>query len=459
MRKKINPIAVIVIILVVCSSVGCLIYGYYKNGKKENVQENRNFLIHKDPKEILDLGGGYSGNDEVIIYGEKKVENADAKTFYSIGKGYGKDKNSIFAGGLKIKDADRETFIALEYSYAKDKRVVYYLGRDLKESDPKSFEIIDGDYSKDDNFVYSYGRIVRGADPKSFSKDRYYDLYKDKNNYYSDGDIFSKNDFLFFKKGIKVSGVKNIGYEYVSYKGKIYFYDASCQAVPGYAEVDGADAGTFKVLNSEYANDKSNCYRRNYVIRFADPKTFKVLSENYAKDGIAVYYDGVVVPGLDPENFEVVNYNMWKNKSGNYYPKDILDNRCLFDHLKGLMGDFGRNENNVYVGNEKIEGADPKTFSILGFGYSKDAQNVYYWKEKVPDADPKSMIILDRGLQITGADFIRPTVARDKNNVFQGTRKIEGADLESFKVIDDESAKDKSASYLYVFDEDIFVKQ
>ena len=47
----------------------------------------------------------------------------------------------------------------------------------------------------------------------------------------------------------------------------------------------------------------------------------------------------------------------------------------------------------MYYFGKIFEGADPKTFEVLGYSYSKDKNNVYYYKEKIEETDSETFEI------------------------------------------------------------------
>src|SRR3954467_6835646 len=70
--------------------------------------------------------------------------------------------------------------------------------------------------------------------------------------------------------------------------------------------VEGADAATFKPLNSLWGVDASKVFTGTWVERGANPKTFQVLNELYAKDR-KIYYLGGALKTADPETFRVLD--------------------------------------------------------------------------------------------------------------------------------------------------------
>ena len=68
----------------------------------------------------------------------------------------------------------------------------------------------------------------------------------------------------------------------------------------------------------------------------------------------------------------------------------------------------------MYYFGKIFEGADPKTFEVLGYSYSKDKNNVYYYKEKIEEADSETF-------EITISPYDRLNAsheAKDKNHKY-----------------------------------------
>ena len=87
-----------------------------------------------------------------------------------------------------------------------------------------------------------------------------------------------------------------------------------------------------------------------FQISGADAKTFKTLkAKDYAIDKNSAYFKGELIPDSNGQTFQVIS-------DLNYYSKD---------------------KNNVYIEECKIISADPTTFKILKFPYSKDNHSIF----------------------------------------------------------------------------------
>ena len=91
--------------------------------------------------------------------------------------------------------------------------------------------------------------------------------------------------------------------------------------------------------------------RRDIPIAGIDNRSFKILAnENFGADKNAVYYQGRKVKHADPESFSTLTQNAFG------YAKD---------------------SKRVFLDTEVILKADPETFEVLEFPYSKDRNDVY----------------------------------------------------------------------------------
>ena len=67
-----------------------------------------------------------------------------------------------------------------------------------------------------------------------------------------------------------------------------------------------------------------------------------------------------------------------------------------FEDLDGsvkLNAHFAKDKNNIYYQGVRLEGADLKSFEILGGFYSKDKNSVFYREEKVHKVNPRTFVV------------------------------------------------------------------
>ena len=378
-----------------------------------------------------------------------KINGANPKTIKALNEFYSKDDKNVFYGSDKILNADVNSFVVLEgdHSYAKDKNSVYYSGEKIEGANPKTFKIIsDGMYSKDDKNVYATVDIIKGADPQTFRRISETNYARDKNNlYYYFGDVknlgkINEKDFKvldsdLIKNGneiyylgekadiknpekfepIKVSDDKRILYG----KDDENIYAVTSDEKHGYFKViKNADKDTFEVMEKDtrYSKDKNNVYYAGYNVvqlQDADKNSFTVVEdEDFSYDKKNVYYAGRKLNDISPNGFKVTRLVNRRNIPLNFLNdnKNIYKLIDIFDEETGEL----KSVKTAVVKRPKV---DSKTFEIFSYSenYFRDKNNVYY-----------------------------------ENELYKmGLKKIEGADRNSFEVLNDEFSKDKNNVYYY----------
>jgi len=197
-----------------------------------------------------------------------------------------------------------------------------------------------------------------------------------------------------------------------------------------------ADRGTFEVLKDGYfAKDKNNVYYQGQTLKGADPDTFKIVSLLYAKDVKKVYCQGKEFIGIDPLTFQIIGTRDW------HVAKDI--NNVVFRCEKISSADsasfvfvesfYFKDKNNIYfVASDRasiIEGADPFSFSTYksNADYSRDKNFVYLDNKKINGADPNTFTILEPSVHF---------YSKDNKRVFYYENTVNGADPDTFIVVD-----------------------
>ena len=95
----------------------------------------------------------------------------------------------------------------------------------------------------------------------------------------------------------------------------------------------------------------------------------------YMTKGNKVYYKDIeneemLLNGVNSKDFENISYS-----------KETCEYR-----------DYGKDKENVYFKNKKIEGADPKSFTMLKQGYYKDKRYIYFNGKRLKDSDSREKI-------------------------------------------------------------------
>jgi hypothetical protein len=171
------------------------------------------------------------------------------------------------------------------------------------------------------------------------------------------------------------------------------------------------------ISSSGYFTKDGKVYYEGEPIQ-ANGKTFEVLNEEFklrAKDDKHVYFRGIIIDGADPQSFRAVD------EGRTYY----------------------RDNKNVYFENKILQGANAETFQNLktasgeGTNLYADKNGVYFFDKKIADNAGNKARALSSSYWTNGKD------------VYVLTKKIEGADPDTFKLLDQESySRDKSHVYL-----------
>ena len=396
-----------------------------------------------------------------------KIDGANPKTIKVLSQYYSKDDKNVFYNSDKILNADVPSFVVFEgeNSYAKDKNSVYYSGEKIEGANPKTFKVIsDGSYSKDDKNVYAGLDIVKGADPQTFKEVSGTNYARDKNNlYYYFGDVKNlgkinekdfkvldndlvKNGNEIFYSGEKL-GIKNPEeFEIIKNNSSnsstiIYgkdnenIYAITPYKETGYLIIKNADKDTFEVMkDSNYSKDKNNIYyTRMDVIQLqdVDKNSFTIVEdEDFSYDKKNVYYRGRKLNDISPNGFKVVRLVNRRNIPLNFLSdsKNIYKLVTVYDEKTDKL----KSVKVVAVKNPKV---DSKTFEIFDYweNYFRDKNNVYYENElykmglkKIEGADRNSFEILN-------SEF-----SKDKNNVYYYGNKMKGISPDGFEIVGNE---------------------
>jgi hypothetical protein len=226
---------------------------------------------------MLSKTGYHVSDDKVYYFGgfssgsAKELAGADAKSFKSLDEQgfpegtYAKDKQHVYFDGKVVTEANASAFVRLKKYFSRDQHHIFYLNQIVSE-DPDHFEFIDDDVQKDRNHVYWFDKII-SDDPASF-------------------------EFI----------IKSGGWSY---------YKDSSGILANYTRIPGADAGSFKVLEHGYSQDKLKVYLMENThleeVTNADPASFKVLNAFYTSDSQRVYWRGKPLPDSDPATFVILN--------------------------------------------------------------------------------------------------------------------------------------------------------
>ena len=483
---------------------------YYKFSEEDDSE----FKIENvDLNTFKILNDKYAKDDKSVYFsGNKSFEDVDSKTFEVLPNYYSKDKNNVYRpinewihkinganpekikvlneyyskddknvyyDSDKISNADVNSFVVLEgdHSYAKDKNAVYYSGEKIKGANPKTFKIIeDGMYSKDDKNVYAAVDIIKDADPQTFRRIPETNYARDKNNlYYYFGDVknlgkINEKDFKVLDSNLIKNGnevyylgekvnIKNpdkfeIIENYLSSPSMVVYGkdDKNVYVMTPYKEagylkiIKNADKDTFEVMeNSDYSKDKNNVYYAGYNVvqlQDVDKNSFAIGEENgFSYDKKNVYYAGRKLNDISSAGFKVTRLVNRPNLPVNFLNdnKNIYKLITVFDEETGEL----KSVKTAVVKNPKV---DSKTFELFDYwkNYFRDKNNVYYENElykmglkKIEGADRNSFEILN-------SEF-----SKDKNNVYYYGNKMKGISPDGFEFVGNEFIFENREDFIF----------
>jgi len=210
----------------------------------------------------------------------------------------------------------------------------------------------------------------------------------------------------------------------------------------GWAQVNGNGLNSF--LENNFSPDALVGIRKDSLKILGEVKKQAYSSDYkaiYAKDESSVYMRSlcnerapfVKIIGANPDTFVVLDY-------------------C-----------YSKDKNNAYFINKVIAGVDLNTFSVIESNYSKDDKSVYFQRHRIDEVDLDSF-------KITLNSREKGYYSRDKNNFYKGYLKVgrfnkdkntkptdgvvdcsnENIDSNSFEVVNSNFVKDKNGVYFFV---------
>jgi serine/threonine protein kinase len=190
------------------------------------------------------------------------------------------------------------------------------------------------------------------------------------------------------------------------------------------------DASSFKALSEEYTKDKNKAYYkwispgRFWVVELpkADVKSFEVIGFNLARDSNHVWWYGSILSEIDAATVEVVEDGfVWKDAKGVWYQDERIEgaDAKTFRHLDQA---FYRDAKRVYWSSTPLDGADPDTFRTFGneSPYGADRNSVWKGDEKLTGVDAATF------------EPVHESVYKDKNGVYANGNPIQGTDPRTF---------------------------
>ncbi len=277
----------------------------------------------------------------------------------------------------------------------------FSLGYHKITADAKSFTVLSETIGKDKHSVFSDGKIQKQVDYATFDVVNH--VVKDKDHVYEIADFGALQPLQI--EGLDVASFEYLGeikqgsYGWTRDKNQHYFF----------GQVVEADYESLKFLSKDFFYDKNALYsilerRTEWVTSIEHPP--KELTEKYLLSGKSIYYVGtneqfeaalktikydgqqedikIIAKNVIGVNNQVISYGVPVNDADANSFEVVEDG----GHISNLR--FYKDKQHVYLGDKIITKANPKAFSVIGFGYSKDDQHVYYMTEILEGADAKS---------------------------------------------------------------------
>lgn len=240
-----------------------------------------------------------------------------------------------------------------------------------------------------------------------------------------------------------------------------------------FEKIEGADPFTFKLLDSNYSQDKNSIFCSNYSTSKKlniPPDQFKSIKNGFYEDGINIWKpfcskikkemtSDSPTENFDLSSFEVLKCGIVKDKTGVYYyviapvffpaEEKILQKADLVD-----AGSFQlyKIENNICYFKDKnfsykislIEGdselviietndAANIVYKELGCGFKQVDDKIYWRSNLIEDADVKTFKpYINKKENHCGSGYY----AKDDKNVFYQDKLLAQADLSTFTVLD-----------------------
>ena len=158
------------------------------------------------------------------------------------------------------------------------------------------------------------------------------------------------------------------------------------------ANVPGADAASWRLLNRAWAVDATSVFFNGKRIKEVDRASFRVLNELYARDDTRAFCtEGSTAAIVDPASFEVL---------------DQAD-----DPLDTLVRGYARDRLHVYFAEtfrppKVVKDADPASFESLRHCYGRDSKSLYFEGKPVRNSKSADLEFLDEDYVRAGQIFV-----------------------------------------------------
>lgn len=175
-----------------------------------------------------------------------------------------------------------------------------------------------------------------------------------------------------------------------------------------------ADIESFEIYDSNdfIGRDKDFIYHAWTKLTKVDRDTFQEVGDSYWKDKnyAFVEYETSIQPlkGLEIEGFQYLGNGFAHDNSFAYFYGKVIKSCHQPTTLKLISEDqsYARDSENIYYESAVLKNADPKTWKLLGKGFSSDEKRVFFTARKLPKVD------------INTWEHIYRAYSKDKNHVY-----------------------------------------
>ncbi|MCE7068061.1 DKNYY domain-containing protein [Dyadobacter sp. CY326] len=138
-----------------------------------------------------------------------------------------------------------------------------------------------------------------------------------------------------------------------------------------------------------------------HLVSGADPLSFEALSENLARDCGHVYFAHKPLSD-DPDHFVEIDQHLSKDSQHVFYADRIISddapNFQLIEKIDSLT--YCKDKHSIFVNGARCEGPDVTSFEPLQHGYARDCINVYLMGhasfKTIEGADPDSFQVINQ---------------------------------------------------------------
>ncbi|MGZ5377934.1 MAG: DKNYY domain-containing protein [Mycobacterium sp.] len=162
-----------------------------------------------------------------------------------------------------------------------------------------------------------------------------------------------------------------------------------------------------------------------FEIDGADAASFLAFDQTYARDESTVYVDGRPLPGADAATFELLDRPDFASDARHVYQRDC---RLSDDptHFELLDGNLSKDSAAVYWSDGEVLSDDPAHFAIISnadyYLFTRDSRTVHVNGKPIEGADPQTFRVLNADFECTA----------DARHAYYRNSVVAGADPSTF---------------------------